>query len=681
MELSSYASWKYPAILLFSVCLSGTGIAQAGNDAVSEQDYFQDIPLVLSASRLRQPLSETPTATTVIDRAMIKASGFRNIPDVFRLVPGMFVDNYDGHTPIVAYHGSTDEFSRRMQVLVDGRSVYLPPFSNVAWGDIPLQMDDIERIEVVRGPSAASHGANSFQGVINIITRDAGSVNGTTVSVTKGDGGVSDVTAHLGKTGAELDYRITLGYRADNGLDTNIVNDSKTTRLANLRANYHPNNSDSIDFQLGYNEGLWGLGVGAGRKSDPFRDTRVYSNFEQIAWVHAQPQGNELKLQYFHVYRRLTDPGGLAPVWGATLIPPDHTTVHRHDVELQHTVQLGANNRLVWGGGMRTDSADSPLNLGVPQEMEQSRLFVHDEWRINQAAVLNAGSMFEKDGYGHANHSPRVSFNYHLAPQHTLRIGTSVAYRSPALVEEKGNMPGEFLARGGLFPEKIHSKEIGYLGEFGALGLTVDARAFYDRISDVIYLDPFGPLIPTLKPYSFRNLVGTTEKGIESTLKYRWQERNSLIFNYARLTVDCTITGTLTRVATPLLPPPFGALAANALQGKLQEMVNTCANIGVWSGGSVLLTQQLAPDLQFSAGYYHQNPLPIMNTSEATVMRRVDMRMAKSFGKSAYYTGGEVAVVVQNAFQSGYAEYSSIPQTNFAKLFNRRAYISATFNF
>src|SRR3989338_683296 len=184
-------------------------------DYPSEQDYFQELPVVLSASRLPQPISETPNAMTVIDREMIAASGFRHIPDLFRLVPGMYVGAYNGYTPIVAYHGAFDQYSRRMQVLVDGRSVYLPPFSYVNWEDIPLHIADIERIEVIRGTAAASHGANSSQGVINIITRDASSAHGASVSVLKGNGGMSDIAAHLGNTGENLDYRMTLGYRAD----------------------------------------------------------------------------------------------------------------------------------------------------------------------------------------------------------------------------------------------------------------------------------------------------------------------------------------------------------------------------------------------------------------------------------------------------------------------------------
>ena len=247
----------------FIIAVLFAGLATQGALASgyeSEEAYLQEFPVVLSASRLSQPLSEAPNAMTVIDRAMIDASGFRTIADLFRLVPGMYVGYENGHFPIVAYHGSIEQYSHRMQVLVDGRSVYLPPFSSVNWEDIPLHIDDIERIEVIRGPAAASYGANSVQGVINIITRDASNARGNAVSVTKGNGGIADVSAHLGKTGADLDYRVTLAYRSDDGFDTQVLNDGNTTRLANLRANYHPSLADSFDIQLGYNEGVRGEG-------------------------------------------------------------------------------------------------------------------------------------------------------------------------------------------------------------------------------------------------------------------------------------------------------------------------------------------------------------------------------------------------------------------------------------
>lgn len=94
---------------------------------------------------------------------------------MFRLVPGMYVAYHASYVyttnSMVSYHGLSDAYAHRMQVMVDGRSVYSPLFGGVLWDDIPLALDDIERIEVIRGPNSASYGANSFLGVINIITR------------------------------------------------------------------------------------------------------------------------------------------------------------------------------------------------------------------------------------------------------------------------------------------------------------------------------------------------------------------------------------------------------------------------------------------------------------------------------------------------------------------------------
>jgi iron complex outermembrane receptor protein len=143
----------------------------------TEDVYFTDIPVVLSVTRLAQPKSDAPAAITVIDRSTIEASGIREIPELMRLVPGFQVGHDYGdvlapeQTP-VTYLGYSDQFSRKMQVLVDGRSVYDPMYGGVRWSELGLLLDDIDRIEVIRGPNAASYGSNAFLGVINIITRD-----------------------------------------------------------------------------------------------------------------------------------------------------------------------------------------------------------------------------------------------------------------------------------------------------------------------------------------------------------------------------------------------------------------------------------------------------------------------------------------------------------------------------
>ncbi|MEQ1662721.1 MAG: TonB-dependent receptor plug domain-containing protein, partial [Thiobacillus sp.] len=165
--------------------------AHAVQAAVTEADFLDDLPVVLSASRLSQPVSDAPAAVSVIDQDMIRASGFRDIPDLLRLVPGFSVAYTRDNSWAVGYHGLADAFSRRFQVLVDGRSIYNPAFGSVNWSELPLVIDDIERIEVVRGPNAATYGANAFFAVINIITKHASQTPGVFASLQAGEQGMA----------------------------------------------------------------------------------------------------------------------------------------------------------------------------------------------------------------------------------------------------------------------------------------------------------------------------------------------------------------------------------------------------------------------------------------------------------------------------------------------------------
>ncbi|MFZ3041360.1 MAG: TonB-dependent receptor plug domain-containing protein [Thiobacillus sp.] len=176
----------------------------AAQAAITEADFLDEMPVVLSVSRMSQPLNEAPAAVTVIDSDMIRASGFRDIPDLLRLVPGFSVAHTRDNTWAIGYHGMADAFSRRFQVLVDGRSIYSPHYGAVYWTDLPLSIDDIERIEVVRGPNAAIHGANAFAAVINIITKTAAQVQGESVSLQFGEQDMRGFTVRHGAGDAAL---------------------------------------------------------------------------------------------------------------------------------------------------------------------------------------------------------------------------------------------------------------------------------------------------------------------------------------------------------------------------------------------------------------------------------------------------------------------------------------------
>lgn len=660
MRHSFDSSAGYVTVLLFGSLLLASQEASAAEDLQSEQAYLQDLPIVLSASRLSQPISEAPNAMTVIDHDVIKASGYRNIADLFRLVPGMYVGYQDGHSAFVSYHGSTDSYARRMQVLIDGRSVYLPPFGQVDWADIPVQIGDIDRIEVIRGPAAASHGSNSTQGVINIITRDASVRKGAELSVSRGEAGISDTTARLSGAGSDLDYRLTLNESEDQGYSANFINDNSTTRFANFRMNYRPTGADSVDVQIGYSDGVRGAGT-VGRPEDTFRDIRARSDFTQLEWARVLQEGDEARLRYYHINRTHSDT--TQPAFGVDII-----TTQRDDVELQHAMTFGPGNRVVWGGGVRVDVLDAPLGFARPAPtLKQSRLFVHDEWRMTPSTILNIGTMLENDGMGHKNNSPRLALNYHVTPLDTVRIGVSRAYRTPVAFEEYSNtqypVGKQYTSMGGLRPEKMLSREIGYIGEFPQMNMTLDSRIYSDQLSDLIFMDP---LVIGFYPASFKNLYSVTVKGFESSLKFKWGNHSSLVMNYAHQRMSCAATASLTL-------PVYNPL--------LQQVVEQCPKMVPLDSGSIMLIEQLTQDTSFTIGYFNQGTLQLLDgwTSQ-TQMNRVDIRIAKSFWTTDKNGGGEVAVVVQNAFQDNYTEFTSVQQRK-NLIFDRRAYLTATIHF
>lgn len=650
--------------LLIGIWTVGCGVTASAADGNGDAEYFQDFPVVLSASRLKQPQSEAPNAMTVIDRSMIVASGFRNIVDLFRLVPGMYVGYDTGHTPFVSYHGSSDQYARRMQVQVDGRTVYLPPTGGVDWNDIPLNIDDIERIEVIRGPAAASHGANSLQGVINITSRDASSVDGASVSLRNGNGGISDVAARIGKADSDFDYRLTLASNRDYGYDLPVLNEGSRTNQMNVRGNYRFNAQDSVDVQFGYSDGLRGAGNKLRLPNEPFRTYNVLSDFQQIDWLRALTAGEELKVNYYHIARSYLD--NQAPV-----LEKESYQAHRHELGLQRTTALGMENRLVWGGMVRRDTLVAPTMFKSPQAASQYQVFAHDEFRPMAALVFNVGAMYEDDGLGHRNWSPRASVNYHLAANHTLRASTSVAYRNPVLFENQSNtsyvLSRPYKQIDVLRPERILSHEIGYLGELRELGLTLDTRVYQDRMSDYIFLNPYVRMPPAVVApvltFNLSNLYAANIYGFESTLKYHWSEYGNLVLNYAHQHATCSGTGAM---ILPVMVPTF------------RSIVNQCPMIVPPDSGSVLWNQKINSRLQLSAGYYHQEKVQLFDAQwPQNVMHRVDLRIAYAVGKKGQSGSGEVAMVVQDAFQNNSTEYSNVKQKA-GFMFNRRTWLTAT---
>jgi len=288
-----------PALACIPLLLTAVGLPlPARADASSEADHLGDLPVVLSATRLAQVQSDAPGAVSIIDRAMISASGARNIHELFRLVPGFQVGMHTGNKPLVGYHGLSDEAPRRMLVQVDGRSVYSPYFTaGVEWNQIGVDIDDIERIEVFRGSNSATYGSNAFLGVANIITRAPAETLGTRVRYRAGDGGVNDIGLRVGRQLGDVAMRLSVARNFDHGFAG--LNDWRKTELATLHSRWTADSDNSVEFQAGWTRSELGTGK-EGNLTDPERSSQVSTSFGLIHWHHAPAPGEELSVSYYH---------------------------------------------------------------------------------------------------------------------------------------------------------------------------------------------------------------------------------------------------------------------------------------------------------------------------------------------------------------------------------------------
>lgn len=231
---------------------------------LAAEDLFMTstpLPEVLTATRLQQAPAAVPGSLTVLDRELIRASGARTLPELLRLVPGMLVVPQVGNPPqtTVNYHGSSANQARRLQVLVDGRSVYRAGLAQVDWNDIPLAIEDIERIEVFRGPNTVSYGANALMAVVSILTRAPRDSHGTHLKVTRGERGVDDWYARHGHGWEGGDLRLSVSGLADEGFDHdrfgNDFRDGRRLERLNLRLTQELDPQQSLDWQLAFKNG------------------------------------------------------------------------------------------------------------------------------------------------------------------------------------------------------------------------------------------------------------------------------------------------------------------------------------------------------------------------------------------------------------------------------------------
>jgi iron complex outermembrane receptor protein len=517
-----------------------------------------ELPVVLTPARLKQNRSEVPASVSVIDRDMIVASGLKDIPELFRLIPGTSVGARDGWNYVVSYHGTNYRDSRRMQVLIDGRSVYQAGLGTVDWNDIPITIQDIERIEVVRGPSSASYGANAFLGVINIITRHPADSNEYEANVLSGTENtenyrISHAAEHLNGT-----YRVTVASIHDDGFDIDKNGgerlDSKSTQLLNGRYETHINNY-AISLGMGYKTGEVTDDYSDFDVSPPNTITDDYylsSKIEkEISALH------QLALRYnFSAQKQIRRWTVEVPPFlvGLNSNPSpsvladanEDSRVNRQDIDLQDTYIWSESLRTVAGFHIKKSRVSSETYYGTTLSSDNYQLFFNIEKKLANKITVNAGGSYEYEENIGKNFSPRIATHYHITKNHSFRAVYSEAIRTPDLLETSadwtytarnvrpaagGPTTGLLVqsAKGNpdLKPEKIESREIGYYGNFSKYHLQWDVKYFHDQleelISNSISLERFNPL----------NSGNLKLSGIETEFDYRPSHKWLIHVSYA----------------------------------------------------------------------------------------------------------------------------------------------------
>ncbi|PHS71178.1 MAG: outer membrane receptor protein [Cycloclasticus sp.] len=530
--------------------------------------FNDDIPVVLSATRLAQPQTEAPASITVISREMIKLSGAKNIAEIFRLVPGMHVNYIRGNRAVVGYQGISSEFPQGVQVLIDGKSEYSPLFGGVNWANFPLMIEDIERIEVVRGPNSATFGSNAFQSVVNITTVHSNQVNGLQLKSTLGERGYERTFLRAGQHFGDVDFRVSVSHIDDNGYKNNADDNRQDTLTARADVSLTPQDTLQLSF-VALN--TLRETVNPSDSTDP-TDPRRHQDESHYAihgkWEHVINQEEQFSAQLSYTIMNSKDKytadasALLGP--GATFSADQTASYDRWDFEFEHLLKPSESTRLAWGIGLRSDRVALPFWTGTDKQHDNSlqRIFANLEWHATDKLIVNIGSVWEHSQIAGDNASPRFALNYLITPKQSLRFVASHAFRTPVLVENNFDANYVFQTGAGelvvpilrntsnyVGPEMIDSFEVGYHGIFWNNALTLDIKLFrneYDDLIDTEDMDvidgitlngfpvPNGPGTPNPIEVKFLDNYHHAEvNGYEVELNYRPNRQNLVHIGYS----------------------------------------------------------------------------------------------------------------------------------------------------
>ncbi len=440
-ERKHFASFQYMTIPMSLLLICSIAHANESDLAAMSIEDLMDIK-VTSVSKKPQSLSNSAAAIFVITKEDIQQSGSTSIPEVLRMVPGLSVARIDANKWAISSRGFNSRFADKLLVLIDGRSVYNPLYSGVYWNAQDTVLEDIERIEVIRGPGATVWGANAVNGVINIITKHAADTLG---GLAVGGGGTEEHAFATGRYGATIaDGIYGRFYAKGNNRDSSDLvsggdaGDAWTTYRSGFHVDGTLSSANSFTVQGDiYNNDI-DQSVEIADLMPPYMaldDSGAKSSGGniQLAWTRYLAGNSELNIQLY--YDRTNRKEIVAEEETDTL-----------NFELKHHFAIGFEHDIIWGMHYRyiSDQLNNNFHLTVAPERSELTLFsffVQDEYSIIEDELfLTVGSKFEHNDYTGYEIQPSARILWNPEDKHIAWGAISRAVRTPSRFEQNSTI-------------------------------------------------------------------------------------------------------------------------------------------------------------------------------------------------------------------------------------------------
>lgn len=530
-----------------------------GQTSLSDKSLEQLLDVqVTSVSKKEQTLSKAAAAIFVITQDDIRNSGARNLPDVLRMAPGVDVAQINANAWAISIRGFNSRYSDKVLVLVDGRSVYTPSFSGVYWDQIPMPLENIDRVEVIRGPGATVWGANAVNGVINVITKSSEDTKGGLVTADGGTGATAaGILQYGGAAGKSGSYRVFSRYErtGDSTLFNGAQSEDAWSRMqGGFRTDWQLSSRDSLivegdlfsnrESQTRYR---WFMPI----PFNPVFGQAVDSAGGDVVaeWSHVFHGGSDLSLKaYFDTYRR-SDLG----------VTELQRTV---DFDFQHHFTPSARHDIVWGFGYRVMRSGVPpgyiVSLNPPLQTDSLYSgFIQDEIEVAHNLWLTPGIKVEHNAYTGFEFEPSMRLAWAPDPRQTFWAAASRAIRQPSR-QESGidaqmtqtaidpftTLSVRLYGNPHFRSEELRDVEIGYRREWTKT-ISTDATMFFSSYRHLwtiepkamaILPQPAGVLIE--QPLMYDNQAHARSFGAELAVNYSVNSRWRISPGYSFLRID-----------------------------------------------------------------------------------------------------------------------------------------------